>query len=41
VGEAVRARLPAEYLVDPTVSTAEVAFLPGFSDQTGFNRTRR
>jgi AraC-like DNA-binding protein len=37
----VRARLAAEYLADPTVSTAAVAFPPGFSDQTGFNTTFR
>jgi AraC-like DNA-binding protein len=41
VAEAVRARLAAEYLADPTVSTAEVAFLLGFSDQTSFNRAFR
>jgi AraC-like DNA-binding protein len=41
VAESVRARLAAEYLADPTVSTAEVAFLLGFSDQTSFNRAFR
>jgi AraC-like DNA-binding protein len=38
VADAVRSRLAEEYLTDPTVSIAEVAFLLGFSDQSSFNR---
>ena len=38
VSEAVRSRLAEEYLTDPKVSIAEVAFLLGFSDQSSFNR---
>ncbi len=37
----VRERLAAEYLADRNVSTAEVAFLLGFSDQSSFNRAFR
>lgn len=38
VSETVRGRLAEEYLTDPQVSIAEVAFLLGFSDQSSFNR---
>jgi AraC-like DNA-binding protein len=38
VSETVRGRLAEEYLADPSVSIAEVAFLLGFSDQSSFNR---
>jgi AraC-like DNA-binding protein len=41
VSDAVRAKLAAEYLADPHVGIAEVAFLLGFSDQTSFNRAFR
>jgi AraC-like DNA-binding protein len=41
VSDAVRARLAAEYLADPRVGIAEVAFLLGFSDQSSFNRAFR
>jgi AraC-like DNA-binding protein len=34
----VRGQLAEEYLADPAVSTAEVAFMLGFSDQSSFNR---
>ena len=38
VSDTVRGRLAEEYLADPSVSIAEVAFLLGFSDQSSFNR---
>ena len=41
VADLVRSRLAREYLADPMVSIAEVAFLLGFSDQTSFNRAFR
>lgn len=41
LADRVRARLAEEYLGDPSVSTVEVAFLLGFSDQTSFNRAFR
>ena len=41
VADAVRMQLAEEYLSDRAVSTAEVAFLLGFSDQTAFNRAFR
>jgi AraC-like DNA-binding protein len=41
LADAVRMQLAAEQLADATVSTAEVAFLLGFSDQTSFNRAFR
>jgi AraC-like DNA-binding protein len=41
VADAVRDQLAEEYLRDPTVSIAEVAFLLGFSDQSSFNRAFR
>lgn len=41
VSDSVRRRLAEEYLSDRSVSTAEVAFLLGFSDQTAFNRAFR
>jgi len=41
VSEMVRGRLAEEYLADPTVSIAEVAFLLGFSDSSSFNRAFR
>ena len=37
----VRGRLAVEYLSDPAVSIAEVAFLLGFSEQSSFNRAFR
>ncbi len=37
----VRQRLAAEYLADRNVSTAEVAFMLGFADQSSFNRAFR
>ncbi|HEX6307739.1 MAG TPA: AraC family transcriptional regulator [Longimicrobiales bacterium] len=39
--DTVRGQLAEEYLTDAKVSTAEVAFLLGFSDQTSFNRAFR
>jgi AraC-like DNA-binding protein len=41
VAEDVRSQLAEEYLADPSVSIAEVAFLLGFSDQSSFNRAFR
>jgi AraC-like DNA-binding protein len=41
VADTVRGRLAEEYLTDPSVSIAEVAFLLGFSDQSSFNRAFR
>jgi AraC-like DNA-binding protein len=41
VSETVRGQLAEEYLTDPTVSIAEVAFMLGFSDQSSFNRAFR
>lgn len=41
VYEAVRGQLAQEYLTDPAVSMAEVAFMLGFSDQSSFNRAFR
>lgn len=41
LADAVRAQLAEEYLADGSVSTAEVAFLLGFSDQSSFNRAFR
>lgn len=41
VHDTVRGQLAVEYLDDPRVSTAEVAFLLGFSDQSSFNRAFR
>ena len=41
VADTVRSQLAEEYLTDRTISTAEVAFLLGFSDQTSFNRAFR
>lgn len=41
VSDAARRSLAEEYLADPCVSIAEVAFLLGFSDQTSFNRAFR
>ena len=41
VADTVRGRLAEEYLSDPSVSIAEVAFLLGFSDQSSFNRAFR
>jgi AraC-like DNA-binding protein len=41
VADEVRCQLAEEYLADPKVSVAEVAFLLGFSDQTSFNRAFR
>ncbi len=41
VSETVRSQLAEEYLTDPRVSIAEVAFLLGFSDQSSFNRAFR
>lgn len=41
VADTVRGRLAEEYLADRKVSTAEVAFLLGFSDQTSFIRAFR
>lgn len=39
--DAVRGKLAEEYLADPAVSIAEVAFLLGFSEQSSFNRAFR
>jgi AraC-like DNA-binding protein len=41
VAETVRGQLAEEYLTDPKVSIAEVAFMLGFSDETSFNRAFR
>ncbi|HEX6135392.1 MAG TPA: AraC family transcriptional regulator [Longimicrobiales bacterium] len=41
VSDTVRGQLAEEYLTDPGVSIAEVAFLLGFSDQSSFNRAFR
>lgn len=41
ISDAVRGQLAEEYLSDPMVSIAEVAFLLGFSDQSSFNRAFR
>lgn len=41
VSETVRGKLAEEYLNDPNVGIAEVAFLLGFSDQSSFNRAFR
>lgn len=41
VADTVRGQLAEEYLTDPKVSIAEVAFLLGFSDQSSFNRAFR
>lgn len=41
VSDAVRGRLAEEYLEDPRVSIAEVAFLLGFSEPSSFNRAFR
>lgn len=41
VHDTVRRRLAEEYLADPGVSIAEVAFLLGFGDQSSFNRAFR
>lgn len=41
VSDTVRDQLAQEYLTDPKVSIAEVAFLLGFSDQSSFNRAFR
>lgn len=41
VSETVRGQLAVDYLADPNVSIAEVAFLLGFSDQSSFNRAFR
>jgi AraC-like DNA-binding protein len=41
IADSVRAQLAQAYLVDRTVSIAEVAFLLGFSDQTSFQRAFR
>jgi AraC-like DNA-binding protein len=41
VSETVRGQLAEEYLTDPRVSIAEVAFMLGFSDQSSFNRAFR
>lgn len=41
VYDTVRGKLAQQYLTDPTVSIAEVAFLLGFSDQSSFNRAFR
>ena len=41
VSDRVRGQLAEGYLIDPTVSIAEVAFLLGFSDQSSFNRAFR
>jgi AraC-like DNA-binding protein len=41
VSDAVRGQLAQEYLTDPAVSIAEVAFMLGFSDQTSFTRAFR
>ena len=41
VFEAVRGELAEQYLTDPTVSIAEVAFMLGFADQSSFNRAFR
>ncbi|MHB1192113.1 MAG: AraC family transcriptional regulator [Longimicrobiales bacterium] len=39
--DSVSARLAVDYLVDPKVSIAEVAFLLGFSEPSSFNRAFR
>lgn len=41
VTEGVRGQLAQEYLDDPKVGIAEVAFMLGFSDQSSFNRAFR
>ncbi|MFN8547453.1 MAG: AraC family transcriptional regulator ligand-binding domain-containing protein [Candidatus Eisenbacteria bacterium] len=41
VAEGVRGQLAQEYLDDPKVGIAEVAFMLGFSDQSSFNRAFR
>ena len=41
VCESVRGKLAQDYLTDPKVSIAEVAFMLGFSDQTSFTRAFR
>jgi AraC-like DNA-binding protein len=41
VADTVRRRIAEEYLSDRHVSTAEVAFLLGFSDQSSFTRAFR
>ncbi|MDM7914128.1 MAG: AraC family transcriptional regulator [Candidatus Eisenbacteria bacterium] len=41
MSDSVRAQLAEEYLTDPQVSIAEVAFLLGFSDQSAFHRAFR
>jgi AraC-like DNA-binding protein len=41
VSDAVRSSLASEYLADPRVGIAEVAFMLGFSDQSSFNRAFR
>jgi AraC-like DNA-binding protein len=41
VYDKVRSQLAEEYLINPRVSIAEVAFLLGFSDQSAFNRAFR
>lgn len=41
VCETVREQLAQQYLADPKVSIAEVAFMLGFSDQTSFTRAFR
>lgn len=41
LADSVRASLAQQYLADPRVSIAEVAFLLGFSDQSSFNRAFR
>jgi AraC-like DNA-binding protein len=41
VSDRVRGQLAEEYLADPKVSIAEVAFLLGFSEQSSFNRAFR
>lgn len=39
--ETVRKDLASTYVHDPDVEFAEVAFLPGFSDQSAFSRAFR
>lgn len=39
--DAVRGKLAVEYLKDPNVSIAEVAFMLGYSEQSSFNRAFR
>jgi AraC-like DNA-binding protein len=41
IADTVRVQLAQAYLIDRTVSIAEVAFLLGFSDQTSFHRAFR